>query len=491
MLRYILLGCSFFSIVNICVLADSVNVEKTHNDNIKIANTSKQVSKFEKHQKNTQKQVDKHIFEKLLKAAIHNNKQLDVEQHKVKAGEQDIKTAKARFFPTVNLSCGANYRNTKSTMHSNANSSDPREAQSRDAGYDANIAAEVRFNLFRTGHDVATLKQAQNAVAARKCEFAQSKQQVLLKVAETYLNLYRKIQEHQYLNVLLQARKSALKMAETMFTNGSEKEASVLQARAAFKETENQIATCKSEIDALKANLLELCGITIPDLIPTPEIFDNFKCPNLKDALQQAMSKNLTLRATIAKKNAAEAEFRAKSAAGGLTIDLVGRVEHVTKFNNTLRKEQAARQGNNVKHNVNNVIGIEGRLPVDFGGANRATENAAREMLIAAISEVELIKRNIKKELTESISNYQSADDSVKRAEDAVKDRAAVCRSVWYEYTNGIKTINDVLESQTHLFDASIKLANAISMRIISICRILSLIGQFNETHLKLNKIKI
>ncbi len=425
------------------------------------------------------------LFKRVLAAALRNNNNIKIWQKEVEAKKEEISIAKAGFLPKAELSFGVSRESQRTVNCANANN--PANTTNKDAGWNVHPGVAVTYNIYNSGRTVADYNRAVYSVAAKESELAQNIQQILLSVAKLYLDLYKKIQEYKYLHVLLEARKCVLNTAVAMLETGSEKEASVLQAQAAYNETEAQYITCKSEIESMRAAIKEKCSIDLPENITVPENLGKDMPKDIKTLLDKAVKNNPDLIAALDKAKAAEKEFKQKSAGDGVSVDLVVKADYTGYLNNSKRSENSQ----NRKTQIHSAIGIDVKIPIDFGGANRASTRAAMIMFGAAKEDVVSKQKGVKKEVEENFNNYVAAKRNIVLEEKAIVARRKVCDSTFSEYQNGIKTMNDVLESQTHLFKASLEYASMYCLMAYSLLKLQALIGEFNEKQLQLSNVAL
>jgi outer membrane protein TolC len=261
--------------------------------------------------------------------------------------------------------------------------------------------------------------------------------------------------------------------------SGEEKPSSVMQAKAAYAETEAQLAKAEAEYRAMCAQLEELTGVPVPaHLIPPKNLFHM----DMKEsqAVDLALKQNPRVIASTDKLKAAKEAIKKPNASMCPSIDLVYRYDQSI---DSAHKKNAVLEP---QRHRGHTVGVNMSIPIYDAGVGRSKKRQAVENASKVAAEGEKIVEEIKAEVVKVWSGMQAAQQNMISTATAVEARQLALHDTEEEYKAGIKVMNDVLEAQQKLFEAQFAEVQAQKAYYISQSNALAMIGRMTPKHLKL-----
>lgn len=412
-------------------------------------------------------------LERVLEAALKNNKQILAGERELMAVHEEHVKALVPFRPEVGVK--AQYENGSGKDWGSAqNLTVRRNSSVRSAGMN------IRQNIFKGGSDAASLKEVDMTIQAKWHEFESLKQKVLLKVSSIYFEVIAKQEEIRNLDSLLISRQSSLSVATEMHSSGAAKFVDVLQARAAVAETSATKAKAQAEYEELKAQFEELTCLKSPKSLKEPKglLDENMKI----DQIEQIAFKNN--QDVIAAQNKLQAQK-----ASAKKPSIVPSVDVFYNFNQSADSASKVKEGqyaSSFRDGAHHSVGVSVSIPVYDGGLGRAQRRQATENVAKAAIEKENAIASVRTSIIAAFASRDAAKQSITSANIAIEARALAVHDVEEEYKSGSKIISELHDAEKDLYQARLMLVKAKMEYFIAQCHLLSLMGRMNAKFMKL-----
>lgn len=225
----------------------------------------------------------------------------------------------------------------------------------------------------------------------------------------------------------------------------------------------------------------------LPELNPNP---DRLYLPNkpeevqiqltqpitLRQAVEQALSNNLTLQDTQLRLDRSRAQLREAQAAWHPTVNLQSVLQRVDSSSAERTNRIRARNANP----LNNLLGtadtvnrtLTGRIGIDWAvftsGRRMANIRAARQQVRISELEVKRQTDTIILDVSNSYFDLQEADAQVRIAEAAVNSAQQSLRDAQLQFNAGVGTRFDVLQAEVQLANEKQNLTNRLAQQQIA-----------------------
>lgn len=425
-------------------------------------------------------------LEDCIKIALDNNLNLKSSQNRNKTEQINYKRAKNNLLPSLNGSYNAGVNNGRSVDPFTNDFIEQRLTfSSANLSLDATI-----FNGFRL---LNTVKQNRLNSKAALLEVEQEKQNLILNVTLTYLQV---LNNRDILNLnkqRLEATKKQLQVQKDLFDQGRDNPADYTDLLGQKSIDETNILSSEIALNNSKLELSRLLNVDSNLNIATKDILQSFEKYQLSsdevynDALNElATFKARELRVKAAQKgvSVARAQYIPEfSLFGQLNTNFSSAAEMFTETGSsivntgdfvTINNQNIPVQTNQrsfsaqqigyfdqLENNLNSVIGVSVRIP--FFNGFRAKNNVALQKVQVEESLLELertqqeIKNAIKQvhfDMEASYARYQSLAKQVEAFEKSYQINSV-------RFNNGVSNFLAYITSKNNLENAKINLSNA------------------------------
>ena len=407
-------------------------------------------------------------------AAKDNDAVIGAARASFQADKERLPQARSALLPTIIAS--ANTTKTETTTPGvNTPQSRVLEKGYNDNGWNAQLRQPV-LNLsswFGYNSAKAFVKSSSFALASQE-------QDLIVRVAEAYLNILRTRDRLDTTNAEVTAVKRQLEQVQQRFDVGLVAITDVLESQAAFdaalvrqiqSETDHYISfeTLRTltgrDYDSL-ATLSEQLPIVNPD--PMDE----------ESWVEAALRSNLGVRAAVEQLNAAKNDSRSRLSDYAPTVDAT-----VTRTNN--HNGNPLTQLFSPAETETTIYGLQVTLPIFQGGRTtsrmregRARAEQAREQLLNQRRTVVRNTRSLYKSVTTDVVRVKARLQAIRSAQSALE-------ATQTGYEVGTRNIVDVLQAQQRLFDSQFTYADSRYTYLLNLLRLKQQTGLLAQADLR------
>ena len=404
-------------------------------------------------------------LDQALMEAYKNNPNLVAQRSRLRAVDEQVSQAIAKWRPTVTLS--GLYGSKKIDRKNSAGSKIDSTNQPQSLGID------ISQTIFRGYRTQAEIKRAENRVMATRAELIITEQQILSDVIESYLSVLRD-------NAVLELRENNVEVISQQLNATKDRFEVGDLTRTDFAQAESRLARAVADRASAKADLLKSRAAYLNVVGHEPQKLVQPKLPkNMPHTRQEIIDSSI-----INNPRVISALFAEKAARSN--IDLIkGKLLPTVKIDASIsRKEDIT--GSGITDTASELT-ARFTVPLYQSGAIYSGIREAKQLASQRVSEVALRKRDAAKIAREAWENYRVAKARIKSFKSAVRAQEVAFEGVQQEAKVGSRTILDVLDAEQELMDTLVNLVSAKRNLIVSGYSLLSATGQLTAKGLRLN----
>lgn len=337
---------------------------------------------------------------------------------------------------------------------------------------DSDVALVVEQNLFRGGETMASIRQSEQLVLYERARLAAIEQDVLLDAVEAYADLVnaREILDLAEENVrrLRDQRLATRKRFKAGQVTGTD----VAQSEARFAEAKAERDLANSAVGSSVATFQSIIRQD-PSVLATPPAL-RLEPSSEADAQAVAKAGNPTIMAARYRLAAAEADIGVARAALFPTLDLEADVGY------------ADQQDIDSRSGAQAAIGLQLRVPLYQGGGDHARVRRAKQDVRERDHEVEAAIRSVYAETADAWQDLVGARARIDGFEQQVEAAQIALDGAAKEALVGQRTLLDVLDLESDLFQAKVDVADARRDEIVASYQLRAALGQLTAEHLNL-----
>ncbi|TNH43650.1 outer membrane channel protein TolC [Photorhabdus luminescens] len=307
--------------------------------------------------------------------------------------------------------------------------------------------------------------------------YQSSEQKLILDSATAYFKVLRTIDTLSYIEAQKAAIYRQLDQMTQRFNVGLVAITDVQNARANYDDVLAQEVVSRNDLDNALEALRQVTGIYYPRLASLN--IDHFKTqkPEAVDILlKEAEKRNLNLLSARLSQDLAREQIKAAQAGHMPTIDLGA--------STTVSNSQNHAPGRANNYSGENSVGLTFSLPIYSGGATSSRVEQAQHGFVSASEQLESAYRNVVQTVRSSFNNISASISSIDAYKQLVVSAQSSLDAMEAGYQVGTRTIVDVLNATTKLYDAKQKLSNARYDYLINQLNIQHALGTLNEKDL-------
>ncbi|KAA8999276.1 outer membrane channel protein TolC [Affinibrenneria salicis] len=385
------------------------------------------------------------------------------------AAFEKINESRSPLLPQLGL--GADYTYTNGYRDSNGVNSDVKSASLQ--------LTQTLFDLSKWR--ALTLQEKQAGI--QDITYQSAQQTLILDTATAYFNVLRAIDALSYTNAQKQAIYRQLDQTTQRFNVGLVAITDVQNARAEYDSVLASEVSARNTLDNALENLRMLTGNFYPQLSALN--IDRFKTERpdaINNLLKEAENRNLNLLSARLSQDLAREQIRYAESGHMPTLDL-------TASTGVSDTSYSGSRTNNSSYNDNtagqNKVGISFNLPLYSGGATSSQVKQAQYSFVGASEQLESAHRTVVQTLRSSHNNISASISSINAYRQAVVSAQSSFDAMEAGYQVGTRTIVDVLDATTTLYNAKQQLSNARYDYLINQLNIKSALGTLNENDLQ------
>ncbi len=353
----------------------------------------------------------------------------------------------------------------------------------RDAnGVDYN-STSASLALTQTLFDMSkwhALTLQEKAAGVQDVSYQADQQTLMLNTATAYFKVLSSIDILSYIEAQKQAIYRQLDQTTQRFNVGLVAITDVQNARASYDSVLANEVTARNDLDNALEQLRQISGMFYPQLASLN--INNFKPgkpEQVNNLLKEGEKRNLTLLQARLSQDLAREQIRSAQSGHLPTLGLSASTGISDRdYNN---REQAL-VGNT--HTGQNAIGLNLSLPIYSGGAVTSQVKQAQYAYVGASEQLESAHRSMVQTVRSSWNNVNASLSNIQAYEQSVVSYQSSLDAMEAGYSVGTRTIVDVLDATSALYNARQQLSNARYNYLINQLNIKYAVGTLNEQDL-------
>lgn len=358
----------------------------------------------------------------------------------------------------------------------------------RDAnGVDSNVTSGS-LQLTQTLFDMSkwrNLSLQEKSAGIQDVTYQTDQQTLILNTATAYFKVLSAIDTLSYVEAQKQAIYRQLDQTTQRFNVGLVAITDVQNARSQYDNVLANEVTARNDLDNAVEELRQVTGNYYPQLASLN--VDHFKAekPQAVNALlKEAENRNLSLLQARLSQDLAREQIRLAQDGHLPTLSLSAS----SSISNTSYSGSRTSGANAGQYNDSDVgqnkIGLNFSLPIYQGGQVNSQVKQAQYNFVGASEQLESAHRSVVQTVRSSFNNVNASVSSINAYKQAVVSAQSSLDASEAGYSVGTRTIVDVLDATTTLYNAKQQLSNARYNYLINQLNIKQALGTLNEQDL-------
>lgn len=324
-----------------------------------------------------------------------------------------------------------------------------------------------------------TLQEKQAGI--QDVTYQTEQQTLILNTATAYFNVLSAIDALSYVNANKQAIYRQLDQTTQRFNVGLVAITDVQNARAQYDSVLASEVSARNTLDNALENLRQVSGNFYPQLAGLNIThFGTEKPAPIATLLKDAENHNLSLLSARLSQDLAREQIRSAETGHMPTLDLTAS----TGVSNT--RYSGSNSGNSTDTDAGqNKVGLSFSLPLYSGGATSSQVKQAQHNFVSASELLESAHRSMVQTVRSSFNNISASISSINAYKQAEISAQSSLDAMEAGYQVGTRTIVDVLDATTTLYNAKQELSSARYNYLINQLNIKSALGTLNENDLQ------
>lgn len=384
------------------------------------------------------------------------------------AAFEKINEARSPLLPQLGL--GADYDYTNGYRDAN--------------GVNSNVTS-ASLQLTQTIFDMSkwrALTLQEKTAGIQDVTFQTAQQSLILNSATAYFNVLSAIDSLSYTEAQKQAIYRQLDQTTQRFNVGLVAITDVQNARSQYDTVLANEVTARNNLDNALESLRQITGVYYPQLSSLNiDTFNTQRPQPVASLLKEAESRNLSLLSARLSQDLAREQIRYYQTGHMPTVDLTAS----TGLSNTKYNGSNTGSGSYQDSDAGqNKVGISFSLPLYTGGSVNSQVQQAQYNFVGASEQLESAHRSVVQTVRSSFNNISASISSINAYKQAVVSAQSSLDAMEAGYQVGTRTIVDVLDATTTLYNAKQQLSAARYNYLINQLNIKSALGTLNENDL-------
>lgn len=358
----------------------------------------------------------------------------------------------------------------------------------RDANGVNSNATSASLTLTQSLFDMSkwrALTLQEKSAGIQDVTYQTDQQTLILNTATAYFKVLNAIDVLSYTQAQKDAVYRQLDQTTQRFNVGLVAITDVQNARSQYDTVLANEVTARNDLDNAVEELRQVTGNYYPELASLN--VDGFKTdkPQAVNALlKEAENRNLTLLQARLSQDLAREQIRLAQDGHLPTLDLTASTGvSDTSYNGSKTRNSTGSQYDD-SNMGQNKIGLSFSLPLYQGGMVNSQVKQAQYNFVGASEQLESAHRSVVQTVRSSFNNINASISSINAYKQAVVSAQSSLDAMEAGYSVGTRTIVDVLDATTTLYNAKQQLANARYTYLINQLNIKSALGTLNEQDL-------
>lgn len=360
----------------------------------------------------------------------------------------------------------------------------------RDANGVNNTTSSAALSLTQTIFDMSKWRQLtlqEKSAGIQDVTFQTDQQTLILNTATAYFNVLSAIDSLSYTEAQKQAIYRQLDQTTQRFNVGLVAITDVQNARSQYDNVLANEVTARNNLDNALEQLRQVTGNYYPQLASlNVDAFKTTKPESVSNLLKEAENRNLTLLQARLSQDLAREQIRLAETGHLPTVGLTASTSvSDSSYSGSATSGPAGAQYNDSNIGQNKV-GINFSLPIYSGGAVNSQVKQAQYNFVGASEQLESAHRNVVQTVRSSFNNVNASISSINAYKQSVVSAQSSLDATEAGYAVGTRTIVDVLDATTTLFNAKQQLSSARYNYLINQLNIKAALGTLNEQDLQI-----
>ncbi|WP_312925739.1 outer membrane channel protein TolC [Atlantibacter hermannii] len=360
----------------------------------------------------------------------------------------------------------------------------------RDANGVNTTNSSAALSLTQTIFDMSKWRQLtlqEKSAGIQDVTFQTDQQTLILNTATAYFNVLSAIDSLSYTEAQKQAIYRQLDQTTQRFNVGLVAITDVQNARSQYDNVLANEVTARNNLDNALEQLRQVTGNYYPQLASlNVDAFKTTKPESVSNLLKEAENRNLTLLQARLSQDLAREQIRLAETGHLPTVGLTASTSvSDSSYSGSATSGPAGAQYNDSNIGQNKV-GINFSLPIYSGGAVNSQVKQAQYNFVGASEQLESAHRNVVQTVRSSFNNVNASISSINAYKQSVVSAQSSLDATEAGYAVGTRTIVDVLDATTTLFNAKQQLSSARYNYLINQLNIKAALGTLNEQDLQI-----
>lgn len=323
----------------------------------------------------------------------------------------------------------------------------------------------------------------EKAAGIQDVTYQTDQQTLILNTATAYFNVLSAIDSLSYTEAQKQAIYRQLDQTTQRFNVGLVAITDVQNARSQYDTVLANEVTARNNLDNAVEALRQVTGNYYPELASlNVDSFKTDKPQGVNSLLKEAENRNLSLLQARLNQDLAREQIRQAQDGHLPTLDL----NASTGVSNTSYSGSKTRNSSQYDDNDagQNKIGLSFSLPLYQGGMVNSQVKQAQYNFVGASEQLESAHRSVVQTVRSSFNNINASISSINAYKQAVVSAQSSLDAMEAGYSVGTRTIVDVLDATTTLYNAKQQLSSARYNYLINQLNIKNALGTLNEQDL-------
>lgn len=356
----------------------------------------------------------------------------------------------------------------------------------RDAKNDNSTVKRGAINLSQTIFDLSmwqSLSIQQKQANIQEANYQAAQQKLILDTATAYFNVLGAIDSLQFVQANREAVYRQLDQTTQQFNAGLVAITDVQNARAQYDSVIANEVNSRNQLENALESLRQITGQHYDQLASlNVDTFKTTKPESAEKLIQNANNRNLNLLSARLAQEVSRENIRLTQS--GHLPTLTANASSSITDSESFGSKAEARGRAGTSDEGQNSIGLSLNVPIYSGGRVVAQTEQAQYGYISASEALESTQRAVEQTVRSSRNNMNASISSIKAFEQAVVSAQTSLDATEAGYRVGTRTIVDVLNATTTLYNAKQQLSNARYTYMINQLNLLSAQGLLQENDL-------
>ncbi|QIF95386.1 outer membrane channel protein TolC [Proteus vulgaris] len=383
---------------------------------------------------------------------------------------EKINEVRGSLLPQLGLGASADYK---------SGYRDAKDTESNSIGASLTLTQSVfNMSLWRQ------LNLQEKTAGMSDVTYQTSQQKLILDTATAYFDVLRAIDSLSFIEAQKEQVYRQLDQTTQRFNVGLVAITDVQNARANYDSVLAQEVSGRNQLDNALEKLRQVSGIYYINLASLNiSRFSTTSPDSIEKLLKDAEERNLSLLSARLGQDLARENIRLAQSGHLPTVDLNASTGVSNSHNHGSALPPADVSSRN-SYSGQNSIGLSVKIPLYTGGRTSSQVEQAQYDFTSASEQLESVYRSIVQIARSSYNNISASISSIKAYQQVVVSAQSSLDATEAGYQVGTRTIVDVLNATTTLYDAKQKLSNARYDYLINQLNIEYARGTLNENDL-------